>query len=172
MNNDERPTTELRTMLLAAKRIATQYGQIGLYDPDDIAQTAVIRLLRQKNRIQKPMRWLYKAVRSSVLDAARLTSRDRRRRWKYSINFELTLAEDQFDYAKCTGTNTESKYDLSQLQEMLQKLSEPLRQVLILQSEGRSYEEIAEITKANIGTVRSRIYYARKRARSLLAELN
>ncbi|HEY9871057.1 MAG TPA: sigma factor-like helix-turn-helix DNA-binding protein [Candidatus Obscuribacterales bacterium] len=54
---------------------------------------------------------------------------------------------------------------------MLDRLSEPLAKVLVLHVQGLSFKEIAELTGANIGTVRSRLHYARKRARQLMKKL-
>ena len=48
----------------------------------------------------------------------------------------------------------------------LQNLSEPLRQALLLRDvESFSYEEIAEIQKTPLGTVKSRIFEARRKLR-------
>ncbi|HEY3322440.1 MAG TPA: sigma-70 family RNA polymerase sigma factor [Planctomycetota bacterium] len=52
----------------------------------------------------------------------------------------------------------------------LQKLSENHRTVFMLHAaEGMSYKEIAEALGCNIGTVMSRLFYARKRLQELLA---
>ena len=54
------------------------------------------------------------------------------------------------------------------VEESVSKLPEHHREVFVLRElEGRSYEEIAEITKCNIGTVKSRL----NRARSSFAEI-
>jgi DNA-directed RNA polymerase specialized sigma24 family protein len=39
----------------------------------------------------------------------------------------------------------------------------------VLYSEGNSYEEIARLTNTKLGTVRSRLHYARRRAKGLLS---
>jgi RNA polymerase sigma-70 factor (ECF subfamily) len=53
----------------------------------------------------------------------------------------------------------------------LLKLSEPHRVVVVLHDvQGQSHEEIAEIMDCNIGTVRSRLFYARQQLQSLLAD--
>ncbi|MGL1585761.1 sigma factor-like helix-turn-helix DNA-binding protein [Vibrio parahaemolyticus] len=41
----------------------------------------------------------------------------------------------------------------------------------MLYSEGHSYEEISQLTNVKLGTVRSRLHYARRRAKKLLAGL-
>jgi RNA polymerase sigma-70 factor (ECF subfamily) len=52
----------------------------------------------------------------------------------------------------------------------LLKLSDTHRAVFMLHAaEGMSYKEIAEALDCNIGTVMSRLFYARKRLQELLA---
>ena len=64
---------------------------------------------------------------------------------------------------------------LSELQEKLnaamQKLSEDHRLVVTLHDiQGLSHEEIGEVMHCNIGTVRSRLFYARQQLQALLSE--
>ena len=57
------------------------------------------------------------------------------------------------------------------LNEALLKLSEPHRMVVVLHDvQGLSHEEIAEIMECNIGTVRSRLFYARQQLQALLTD--
>ena len=56
------------------------------------------------------------------------------------------------------------------LQVALEKISPPHRAVFMLHAaEGMTYREIADALKCNIGTVMSRLFYARKRLQELLA---
>jgi len=51
------------------------------------------------------------------------------------------------------------------------KLSEPHRLVVVLHDvQGMSHEEIAKIMDCNIGTVRSRLFYARQQLQALLSD--
>ena len=57
------------------------------------------------------------------------------------------------------------------LNEALLKLSEPHRLVVVLHDvQGLSHEEIAKIMECNIGTVRSRLFYARQQLQGFLAD--
>ncbi len=56
---------------------------------------------------------------------------------------------------------------IPQLVTMLRELTEPIREVLLLYASGCSYKQIASATGAKVGTVRSRLHYARKRAKEL-----
>jgi RNA polymerase sigma-70 factor, ECF subfamily len=64
---------------------------------------------------------------------------------------------------------------LAELQEKLnaamQKLSEPHRLVVTLHDvQGLSHEEIADIMDCNVGTVRSRLFYARQQLQAWLSD--
>ena len=64
---------------------------------------------------------------------------------------------------------------MNELQEKLNaallKLSEPHRMVVVLHDvQGVSHDEIAEMMDCNIGTVRSRLFYARQQLQGFLAE--
>jgi RNA polymerase sigma-70 factor (ECF subfamily) len=57
------------------------------------------------------------------------------------------------------------------LNEALLKLSEPHRLVVVLHDvQGQSHEEIAKVMDCNIGTVRSRLFYARQQLQALLSD--
>jgi DNA-directed RNA polymerase specialized sigma24 family protein len=60
---------------------------------------------------------------------------------------------------------------IPRLKNVLKELTKPLRQVLILHAEGYSDSQIAVMTKTKLGTVRSRLHYARKRARCYLGKV-
>ena len=57
------------------------------------------------------------------------------------------------------------------LNEAMQKLSEAHRLVVTLHDvQGLSHEQIAEIMECNIGTVRSRLFYARQQLQAYLSD--
>ena len=65
--------------------------------------------------------------------------------------------------------------NLAELQEKLNtamlKLSEPHRLVVVLHDvQGMSHDEIAKIMDCNIGTVRSRLFYARQQLQAYLSD--
>ena len=59
-----------------------------------------------------------------------------------------------------------------QIDAALKQLPELARAVFVLREyEGLSYEEIADVTGTKLGTVRSRLFHARKRLREILQPL-
>lgn len=178
MQGMQRTDGEISSMFEAAKHMARRYGRIGLQEPDDVVQSAMLKLLNKNDGRQTTMGWLYKVVRSAAMDAGRSATRDARAIWLDDEESVRCVCEraDEHGYLHMRGTyigrKEEVEIDLmAQLKNVLGKLSEPLRQVLVLHSEGFSYREIALLTGANIGTVRSRLHYARKKAKDLLGDV-
>jgi RNA polymerase sigma-70 factor (ECF subfamily) len=85
-------------------------------------------------------------------------------------------AEHDPDLVALVSENTPRRAaGLSELQEKLNaallKLSEHHRLVVILHDvQGQSHEEIAKVMNCNIGTVRSRLFYARQQLQGFLAD--
>ncbi len=178
MQEVQRSTAEISSLLTAAKRMASRYGQIGITDPDDIVQLAMLKLLRKQDGRYPTMGWLYKTVHSSAMDAGRIATRDARAIWNHPQDDLRRVCEraDEYGHLQMYGTYVVREKDcevdlMPRLKNMLEKLSKPLRQVLVLYSEGMSYREIAWLTNTNIGTVRSRLHYARRRAKGLLGDM-
>lgn len=177
MQEVQRSTDEISSMFIAAKRMALRYGQIGLSEPDDLVQITMIKLLKKNDGRQPTLGWLYKAMHSSAMDAGRGASRERQVVCK-DMPGDLRMVCEKADEYRCVRLGTtytprdpELEIDLMpRLKNVLSNLSKPLKQVLVLYSEGYSYNDIARLTNTNIGTVRSRLYYARKRAKDLLGD--
>jgi RNA polymerase sigma-70 factor (ECF subfamily) len=77
--------------------------------------------------------------------------------------------------ALVSDKNPRRDLNLSELQEKLngamQKLSEPHRMVVTLHDvQGLSHEEIGKIMDCNVGTVRSRLFYARQQMQAYLSD--
>jgi len=173
----ENAAPDISSMLASATRLARRYGQIGVCDPDDIAQNAMVKLLKKIDEEMPTFGWLYMAVRSSAGDAGRCLSRDRKLVYHLQCNIGL-VAEHNSEYSYSPGFSqysvqeVDNEIDLMpRLKNVLGKLSGPLKQVLVLYSEGHSYEDIARLTNTKLGTVRSRLHYARRRAKKLLSSI-
>ena len=85
---------------------------------------------------------------------------------KRSESFEPTLHDSHGHASDPTTEET-----IRRIQRHLPKLSEKLREVLILCGfEGHSYEEASLMLKLPVGTIRSRLNAARLKLRELLEE--
>ena len=163
---------ELRSILDDVTRMAKKYGQIGYLDQDDIVQESLLKVFRSNSVIRKPGDgWLVRVVHSAVIDAGRRAAKERP---YVFIASQVSEVNDEYLYQHSVQDDRKSDVEcdlMPRLTNMLQCLSKPLRQVLVLHSEGYSYSDIARLTNTNIGTVRSRLHYARRRAQKLLGDI-
>jgi len=146
----------------------------------DVVQDAFVRAYEQLRNLRGETQF-YPWLRRIAVNLAI----DRLRHLRRAVEVELDeqrmgrAGEDRDEPAAVvrSGSEAESpvqKAELSELSaalsEALLKLSDSHRAVFMLHaSEGMSYKEIAEALDCNIGTVMSRLFYARKRLQELLA---
>lgn len=146
-------------------------------DPEDIAQTVLIKLLTNTKSmpVNISYSWLRTVVRNTITD----THRSHRSDYKYrdhnaslDLNGNVSEAEDEYSFSTPASLQTQENDIepdlLPRIKKVLSNLSKSHRQALVLHMEGYSLREIAELTRANEGTVRSRIHYARKHAQRQL----
>jgi RNA polymerase sigma-70 factor (ECF subfamily) len=131
---------------------------------DDILQDIWLTVFKKIHKLkdaQSFVVWLYRIARNKVYDGFRLKDRF------------VRLPED--DELPVSGT-IEPVFDASnaeKLQKALNKLKPNHREVLTLCFiEQMSYQSIADIVGCSIGTVRSRIFYAKQSIREEMERLN
>lgn len=149
---------------------------IGIVEFDDIVQEVMIKLLKRKrmDRIAPGPGWIYRVVESTVVDAGRKAVRQNKYvKWTpldeeaFSVICEKAHAREYLSLKD--GSEDPAGYDnYLELNQALDELTEAQKEALLLSVEGKTYEEIASLTGAKVGTVRSRIHYAKKYARALL----
>jgi RNA polymerase sigma-70 factor, ECF subfamily len=67
--------------------------------------------------------------------------------------------------SQTTENHGEAKITIEEIQAAISELDEPFRIPFLMQYQGFHYEEIAEVLDIPLGTVKSRIHFARKRLR-------
>ncbi|MFP4156385.1 MAG: RNA polymerase sigma factor [Opitutales bacterium] len=144
-------------------------------DASDLTQEAFIKAFRAIGRFKGKasfFTWLYKIAINTTVSF--LKKRNRRRFISYeNIDEEASGAEI---VERLTAKNRSEKGALiSELQEKLndalQKLSLKHRTVVVLHEiEGLEHTQIAEITGTTVGTVRSRLHYAKQQLQSYLKD--
>ena len=140
-------------------------GEAGL--AEDMAQEAFLRAwinLPSFHPRSSLRNWLYRIAVNATLDVLR-------RRPEETLDDEaVQMLADQTAGPEATLIEKER---VTQLQEALQSLPEAARSVLILREYGGlSYHEIASVLDVPVGTVMSRLNYARNRLRELLKTQN
>jgi len=147
---------------------------IGPHDAeDDIIQDVFIALYRNLDRIEpveKLRPYVFRMVRNRCYDELRRQGRFR------SVSLDDEPMETMVSYeAPSTGESQpeEVTYWLMlymEVQAAIERLPELQRETLILYSEeDLTYAEIAGVMNTSIGTVKSRLYYAKKTLRQLVS---
>ena len=144
-------------------------------DANDLAQEAFIkafRALRSFKGGSSFYTWVYRIAVNKTINFLK----QRRSRVQMSLNDLDFNAEHDPDLVALVSDKTPRREaTLTELQEKLntamQKLSEPHRLVVTLHDvQGLSHEEVAKIMDCNIGTVRSRLFYARQQLQAYLSD--
>lgn len=138
---------------------------------DDIVQDTFIALYRNLKRIspEKNLRaYVFRIARNRCYDELRY----RRRYDTVSLDEEpddLRLIFTPVDGAPPPDDLTHWLLLNLEVQEAMERLPQAQREVLILYAEhDLTYAEIAQITNCSLGTVKSRVFYAKKNLRGLL----
>ncbi len=144
-------------------------------DANDLAQDSFIKAYQALKSFKGGSSfytWLYRIAVNKTINFLK----QRKNRTHMSLNDLDFNTENNPDLVALISENTPRRdAGLKELQEKLNaallKLSEPHRLVVVLHDvQGQSHEEIAEIMDCNIGTVRSRLFYARQQLQSLLTD--
>jgi RNA polymerase sigma-70 factor, ECF subfamily len=144
-------------------------------DANDLAQEAFIKAYQALKTFKGGSSfytWVYRIAVNKTINFLK----QRKNRTQMSLNDVDFHAEHDPDLVALISDKTPRReVNLAELQEKLnaamQKLSEPHRLVVTLHDvQGLSHEEIAEIMDCNIGTVRSRLFYARQQLQALLSD--
>lgn len=144
-------------------------------DAADLAQEAFVRAYRALPGFKRDasfFTWLYRIAVNLTLNFLK----QRRHRGQMSLDDLDLQAENDPDLVALISDKTPRRdAALRELQERLnaamQKLSEPHRMVVTLHDiQGLRHEEIAAIMKCNVGTVRSRLHYARQQLQAHLSD--
>jgi RNA polymerase sigma-70 factor (ECF subfamily) len=138
---------------------------------EDLVQEAFLRVYRHLNRFDQSRKfstWVYTI-------ASNLARNELRNRKRSPLVLYQTLESNNPDGAPIEFEDSDNRpdelYHQRHLRELVDaavdRLGETHREVFVMRElEGKSYEEIAEITRTNLGTVKSRL----NRARSAFAE--
>lgn len=132
----------------------------GLREPDDVLQEIWIDVFRAISRLIDAdafRAWLYQVARSRTLKELR-----KRRLTFQPLDENEPAGVDQ-------DTEIFAAEEAQSVHAALDKLGAPHREVLVLRYiEEMSYEEIARIVDFEIGTMRSRLHYAKRALRNEL----
>ncbi len=144
-------------------------------DANDLAQEAFIKAFHALKSFKGGSSfytWVYRIAVNKTINFLK----QRKNKALMSLNdLDLNAEHDPDLVALVSDKTPRREINLAELQERLnaalQKLSEPHRLVVTLHDvQGLSHEEIAKIMDCNIGTVRSRLFYARQQLQAYLSD--
>jgi RNA polymerase sigma-70 factor (ECF subfamily) len=144
-------------------------------DANDLAQDTFVKAYRALKSFKGDSSfytWIYRIAVNKTINFLK----QRKNRVQMSLNDLDFHAENDPDLVALVSDKTPRRdLGLSELQEKLngamQRLSEHHRMVVTLHDvQGLSHEEIGEIMDCNVGTVRSRLFYARQQLQALLSD--
>src|SRR5436309_8568820 len=144
-------------------------------DANDLAQEAFIKAFHALKTFKGGSSfytWVYRIAVNKTINFLK----QRKNKTQMSLDDLDVNAEHDPDLVALISDKTPRRdVSLNELQEKLneamQKLSESHRLVVTLHDvQGLSHEEIAKIMECNIGTVRSRLFYARQQLQAYLSD--
>ena len=144
-------------------------------DAADLTQESFIKAFRSLNRFKGRssfFTWLYRIAVNATLTHLK---KNRLRRFFSFETLNEEVRSSEIVEALATRTNSDRSALLKELQEKLNealyKLSPKHRTVVVLfEIEGLSHQEISEIMKCSVGTVRSRLHYAKQQLQAYLQD--
>jgi RNA polymerase sigma-70 factor, ECF subfamily len=145
-------------------------------DRSDLAQEVWIRVYRNIRRLQEPAKfkgWLGRITTNLFYDELR---KRKKHAGTLSLDAPRYLDDDNVDWEIASDEPGPVDNMLTQefyecLQAAIEELPEVFRTTIVLREiQGLAYEEIAEITGATLGTVKSRIARARGRLQESLQQ--
>lgn len=157
LSEDSDFTPRLRPLRALAEKI------LGCNDlAEDAVQEALIALWQTKNQPHRPQAWLAQAVVNRSLHHLRTVAR--RRKHECAAPATCRITQDP-------ARHLEHSELRSRLESAIRALPSEFRQPFELyELEGLDYRQISKRTELPIGTVRSRIFRARRRLRDLLGD--
>ncbi|MFO8081072.1 MAG: sigma-70 family RNA polymerase sigma factor [Armatimonadota bacterium] len=133
---------------------------------DDVVQETWVAAYRGLRRLDEPGRlkaWLFGIARNKALNALR---KEERSRLDYVEDEALEAVPDEED----DGLDLRAE-QAAQVHRALDRISPAHAEALVLYYvEGLSYEEVADVIGCKVGTVRSRLHYAKRALREAMED--
>ena len=154
---------EVEVMLRVARSLTRNHA-----DAEDLVQDTLIRAYKAIDRFdgRHPRAWLLTILRNTHIN------RNRRRRPELlrdpDLQLERAAQAPEVDEASRPDRFIDFEFD-AEVEDALATLSEPFAEVLeLVDIDGLTYAEAAEVLNVPVGTVMSRLHRARKKIRQQL----
>ncbi|MDB5249678.1 MAG: polymerase sigma factor [Segetibacter sp.] len=155
-------TIEFNQLLLANAEFLRPFAITLTRDNEtakDLFQETLFRALANKEKYNvgtNVKAWLYTIMRNVFIN-------NYRRKARQNTVLDSTPNEFLLDYNQTTTTNNaEATLQLKEIQASIHQLPEIFKNPFLLYFDGFKYHEIAGMLKEPLGTIKSRIHFARK----------
>lgn len=138
-------------------------------DAKDLVQDTYMKAVAYKDKFREATNlkaWLYTIMKNTFINNYRRQSKSKTIIDQSEDLYYLSNAPDSRD------KNPSSIYNLSELKRNVNGLQDEYRIPFKMHHEGYKYKEIADYLKLPIGTVKSRIFLARKKLMENLSDYN
>jgi RNA polymerase sigma-70 factor, ECF subfamily len=162
---------KLKSLFYEVRKMAQNLCHSSEDDADEICQRAMTKILKSQAvpRILSH-RWLYVLTRNASFDYLRAKQKEAR-----LVDRSIILDEARFDdeygdsvcvpFVVCEDPEPDL-YD--ELVQAVCRLPAQQRKAFVMFAAGKSYAQIAEATGCAVGTIRSRLHYAKRHLRAHL----
>ena len=155
-------TTEFNNMLVSNSDFLKPFAFTLTRDSDtarDLMQETMYKALANKDKYNigtNIKAWLYTIMRNIFIN-------NYRRKVRQNTVFDNTPNDFLLDYNQAAVTNTaEVNLKLKDIQSSIHKLPGIFKDPFVMYYEGYKYNEIAAVLREPLGTIKSRIHFARK----------
>ncbi|MBN2682533.1 MAG: sigma-70 family RNA polymerase sigma factor [Bacteroidales bacterium] len=129
-------------------------------DANDLVQETFLKAITNESKFAENSNldgWLMTILKNSFIN-------------KYRKDKKISYSDDFLSYYKAFHNNPESEITLKDINESINGLESDHRITFDLFTKGYKYHEISEITNVPLGTVKSRIFFSRKKLSEKLAD--
>ncbi|HKG68313.1 MAG TPA: RNA polymerase sigma factor [Segetibacter sp.] len=155
-------TIEFNQLLLTNAEFLRPFAVTLTHDSEiakDLFQETLFRALSNKEKYNVGTNikaWLYTIMRNIFIN-------DYRRKARQNTVLDNSPNEFLLDYNQTTSSNSaEATLQLKEIQGSIHQLPEIFKKPFLLYFDGFKYHEIAGMLKEPLGTIKSRIHFARK----------
>ncbi|MFC2137956.1 RNA polymerase sigma factor [Bacteroidota bacterium] len=135
-------------------------------DAKDLVQETLLKALKNRDKFEPESNiraWIFTIMRNTFINNYRYLVQHKTYNYQAKEGFYL-------DYLHVSFSNPDSIYASKELEKTIEELDHNIRLPFKMHKEGFKYKEIAEKLDLKLGTVKSRIFIARKRLMSQLIE--
>ncbi|MEO8582858.1 MAG: sigma-70 family RNA polymerase sigma factor [Flavitalea sp.] len=154
-------TAEFNSMLVSNSEFLRPFAITLTRDSEiakDLFQETLYRAIanREKYNVGTNIKaWLYTIMRNIFIN-------NYRRNIKKRTVFASSVYEMNWEHLQASNYSTEAKVQMKEILNTVDRLPELFKKPFLLYYEGFRYHEIADILKEPLGTVKSRIHFARR----------